>query len=60
MIDLKILLKALVDCIKKQLPFLISLNQTAYVEGSFISEDRRPFLNILHVTERVSSNSVYS
>ena len=29
-VDLKILSKALADCIKKYLPFLISSNQTAY------------------------------
>ena len=50
-VDLKILSKALADCIKKYLPFLISSNQTAYVEGRFTSEDGRPFLDILQVTD---------
>ena len=35
-IDLKILSKALANRIKKYLPFLISSNQTAYIEGRFI------------------------
>ena len=64
-VDLEILCKALVNRIKKYLPFLISLNQTAYVEGRFIREGRRLFSDILQVTdfdefERVSSNSIYS
>ena len=50
-VDLEILCKALVNRIKKYLPFLISLNQTAYVEGRFIREGRRLFSNILQVTD---------
>ena len=42
---------ALADCIKKYLPFLISSNQTAYVEGKFISKGRRRFSDILQVTD---------
>ena len=49
-IDLKILSKALANRIKKYLPFLISSNQTAYVEGRFISEGGRLFSDILQVT----------
>ena len=49
--DLKILSKAQADCIKNYLPFLISSNQTAYVEGRFTSEDGRLFLDILQVTD---------
>ena len=33
------------------LPFLISSNQTAYVEGRFISKGRRRFSDILQVTD---------
>ena len=50
-IDLKILSKALANRIKKYLPFLISSNQTAYVEGRFISEGGRLFSDILQVTD---------
>ena len=39
------------DRIKKYLPFLISTNQTAYVEGRFISEGGRLFSDILQVTD---------
>ena len=48
---MKILSKALADCIKKYLIFLFSLNQTAYVEGRFISEGGRLVLDILQVTD---------
>ena len=50
-IDLKILSKALANRIKTYLPFLISSNQTAYVEGRFISEGGRLFSDILRVTD---------
>ena len=49
-VDLKILSKALADCIKKYLFFLISSNQTAYVEGRFINKGGRLFSDILQVT----------
>ena len=49
--NLKILAKALVDHVKKYLPFLISLNQTAYVDGRFISKGGRSFSDILQVTD---------
>ena len=50
-VDLKILSKALANPIKKYLPFLISSNQTTYVEGRFISEGGRLFSDILQVTD---------
>ena len=50
-VDLKILSKALANRIKKYLPFLISSNQIAYVEGRFISEGGRLFSDILQVTD---------
>ena len=60
-VDLKILPKALANCIKKYLIFLISSNQTAYVEAIFVSEGGRLFSDILQVTDflklRVNSNS---
>ena len=37
--------------IKKNLPFLISSNLTAYIEGRFNSKDGRIFLDILQVTD---------
>ena len=49
-VDLKILSKALANYIKEYLPFLISSNQTAYVEGRFISEGGRLFSDNLPVT----------
>ena len=63
-VDLKILSKALANCTKKYLPFLISSNKTTYVEERFISEGGRLFSDILQVIfleiERVGSNSGYS
>ena len=60
-VDLKILPKALANCIKKYLIFLISSNQTACVEAIFVSEGRRLLSDILQVTDflklRVNSNS---
>ena len=50
-VGLEILSKALVDCIKKYLPFLILSNQTAYVKGIFVSEGLRYLSDILKVTD---------
>ena len=50
-VDLEILSKALVDCIKKYLPFLILSNQTAYIKGIFVSEGLRHLSDILKVTD---------
>ena len=50
-IDLRILSKALANRIKMYLPFIISSNQTAYVEGRFISEGGMLFSDILQVTD---------
>ena len=50
-IDLKIISKTLANRIKKYLHFLISSNQTAYVEGRFISEGGRLFSDILQITD---------
>ena len=48
---LKIFSKALADHVKKYLPFLISSNQTAYIEGRFMTEGGRLFSDILQVTD---------
>ena len=50
-VDLKSISKALTNRIKKYLPFLISSNQTAHVEGRFIREVGRLFSDILQVTD---------
>ena len=50
-VELKILSKTLANHIKKYLLFLTSSNQTAYVEGRFISEGGRLFSDILQVTD---------
>ena len=62
---MKIPSKARADCIKKYLPF-ISLNQTGFVEGRFISIGRR-LTNLRYLTsnrfleiEKVSTNNGYS
>ena len=53
-VDLKILSKALADLIKKYLPFLILSNETAPVEGRYISEGRRLFSDILQVIDSLN------
>ena len=45
-VDLKILFKALVNCIKKYLPFLISSNQTTYVDRRLFSAKAEDFFQI--------------
>ena len=48
--DVKILSKALVQRLKETLPFLISLNQSAYVDGRFISESGRLISDLLEIS----------
>ena len=48
--DLKLITKALASRLKKVLPFLISPNQTAYVENRFIGESGRLISDILETT----------
>lgn len=50
-IDGKLVSKVLAKRIKKLLPFLISSNQTAYVENRYISEGGRLFSDILEITD---------
>ena len=49
--DVKILSKALAQRVKKALPFLISANQSAYVDGQFISEGGRLISNLLEISD---------
>ena len=48
--DVKILSKALVQRLKETLPFLISVNQSAYVDGRFISESGRLISDLLEIS----------
>ena len=47
------------DHIKKYLPFLISLNQKAYVDGRFISKGGRSFSDILQVTDFLNLRGLF-
>ena len=49
--DVKILSKVLAQCLKKTLPFLISKNQFAYVDGRFISESGRLISDLLEISD---------
>ena len=57
-IDLAILSRAPADYIKKYLPFYISSNQAAYVEGRFISEGGRYFSDIWQITDLLKLRSL--
>ena len=48
--DVKILSKALAQRLKKTLPFLISANQSAYVDRRFISEGGRLISDLLEIS----------
>ena len=49
--DVKILSKAIAQRLKKTLLFLISANQSAYVDGRFISEGGRPISDLLEISD---------
>ena len=49
-VDVKIISKALSKRLKNVLPSLISDNQSAYVDGKFISEDGRLIADVLQTT----------
>ena len=49
--DVKILSKVMAQCVKKTLPFLISANQSAYVDGRFISEGGRVISDLLEISD---------
>ena len=49
--DGKILSKALAQLLKKTLPFPIPANQSAYVDGRFISESGRLVSNLLEISD---------
>ena len=48
--DVKILSKVLAQRLKKTLPFLISGNQSAYIDGRFISEGGRRISDLLEIS----------
>ena len=49
--DVKILSKVMAQRVKKTLPFLISANQSAYVDGCFISEGGRVISDLLEISD---------
>ena len=49
--DVKILSKVMAQRVKKTLPFLISANQSAYVDGRFISEVGRVISDLLEISD---------
>ena len=49
--DVKILSKALNQRLEKTLPFIISANQSAYVDGRFISESGRLISDLLEISD---------
>ena len=49
--DVKIFSKALNQRLKKTLPFIISANQSAYVDGRFISESGRFISDLLEISD---------
>ena len=57
-VDVKIISKALSERLKKVLPSLISDNQSAYVEGRFISESGRLISDVLEVTDMLKLNGL--
>ena len=48
---MKILSKVMAQRVKKTLPFLISANQSAYVDGRFISEGGRVISDLLEISD---------
>lgn len=59
-IALKIVSKALADCLKKCLPFCVFLNQTAHLEERFISEWGRLVSDIFHVADFLKIKGLYA
>ena len=56
--DVKILSKALDQNLKKTLPFLISANQSAYVDGLFISKGGRLISDLLEISDPLKSDGL--
>ena len=50
--DVKILSKALAQRLEKTLPFIISANKSAYVDGRFISESSRLISDLLEISDK--------
>ena len=57
-VDVKIISKALSKCLKNALPSLISDNQSAYVDGRFISEGGRLIADVLQTTDMLKLNGM--
>ena len=56
--DIKLISKALAKRIKKLLSSLILLNQIAYLENRFISEESQLIADILKITNILKTNKV--
>ena len=57
-VDVKIISKALSKRLKNVLPSLISNNQSAYVDGRFISEGGRLIADVLQITDVLKLNDM--
>ena len=57
-VDVKIISKALSKRLKNVLPSLISDNQSAYVDGRFISEGGRLIADVLQITNMLKLNGI--
>ena len=56
--DVKIISKALSKRLKNVVPSLISDNQSAYVDGRFISEGGRLIADVLQITDMLKLNGI--
>ena len=56
--DVKILLKVMAQRLKQTLPLLISANQSAYVDGRFISEVGRLISDLLEISDKLKLDSL--
>ena len=57
-VDYKIISKALTSRLKKVLPDLISLQQTAYVGNRFIGESSRLIADIIEITDVLNKEGI--
>ena len=54
-VDIKLVSKGLVECLKNVLPSLISPNQTAYVNGRFINKGRRLMTDLWKISDSLKT-----